>query len=72
MQKYVDDLLLSRNFIIIILVLATLLAVYCLIDVWKHEFKGNEKMFWLVLILLAPVFGAVVYLGFGRKNKLEK
>lgn len=71
MQRYIEDLFISRTFSIIILVITIIATVICLIDAWRNEFHGNEKMFWVVLILLAPLAGALAYWVFGRKRKLN-
>ena len=45
---------------------------YCLIDILTSEFKGNEKLLWAVVVLLAPVLGMLLYLILGKRSKLRR
>lgn len=49
-------------------ILPTLLA---LIDILRSEFKGNDKITWLLVVLLANFFGAVLYFLIGRQQKIK-
>ncbi len=49
-----------------------LLMLYCLYDLLTHEFRKNEKLIWLLVILFIPLLGPIFYMLIGRKNKLEK
>ncbi len=43
---------------------------YCLIDVIKAEFKGeSDKVIWLVLIVMLPMIGSILYLTIGMNQK---
>lgn len=49
-----------------IIVLPTILA---LVDVLKSEFKGNNKLVWVIVILFGNFLGAVLYFLMGRSQK---
>ena len=40
------------------------------IDVARNDFKGNDKIFWLLLSIFAP-FGGVIYFFIGRKQRIK-
>jgi len=46
------------------------LWVIALVDVLKSEFKGNDKLVWLIVVILLPVIGAICYLLIGKKQKI--
>ena len=49
-------------------ILPTLLA---LIDIVKSEFKGNNKIVWVLVVLFGSFFGAVLYFLIGREQKIK-
>ncbi len=58
---------------IMILTLFTLgLYIYALVDVLRSDFRGsNTKILWVIVILLAPFLGVLLYLIMGRKDKVR-
>ncbi len=45
--------------------------VWSLIDVIRSDFKGeNDKLIWILVIVLAGILGSVIYFFVGRKNKI--
>lgn len=65
-------LAISAPQIILILVSIAALVLVALIDVLRNDFKANDKLIWTVVILLAPILGAILYFLIGRKQKIEK
>lgn len=60
----------------IILILLAALVIFvvpiiALIDVLKNEFQGNNKIIWVLVILLSWILGAVLYFFIGRNQKIE-
>jgi len=46
-----------------VIALPFLFTLYCVIDIVRTEFKdGNSKILFLILVLLAPLIGSIVYL----------
>lgn len=46
--------------------------VFCIIEIVRSEFKStNDKIIWLILVLWLPVLGSLLYIGIGRKNRME-
>ena len=48
------------------------LWIYCLVDIFKHQFPNNEKTIWFLVVLLLPMVGPLFYFLFGRKNRILK
>lgn len=56
--------------ILVLAVIALILWVYAIVDVLKGTFQGSAtKLLWLIVIIIFPILGALLYLLFGRKNK---
>jgi hypothetical protein len=45
------------------------LIVVAILDLIKSRIPTNTKLLWLIVILIAPVLGSLIYLILGRKNK---
>ena len=56
-------------FIVLFIVLLPLLA---LISVLTNEFKGNEKLVWVLLIIFLPFLGSLLYFLIGRSNRINR
>lgn len=55
----------------ILLALAVLvLWIYCLIDILKHEFSGNNKIIWVIVLLGFGPLGMILYWFIGRGQKI--
>lgn len=58
-------------FILTVAILPFLLTIYCVIDLLKADFKEpNTKLLFLILVVLAPFVGSVIYL-FLKRNYLK-
>ena len=51
------------------LILPTLIA---LIDILRNEFSENNKIVWLLVVLLGNLIGAILYFIIGRKQKIQQ
>jgi len=45
--------------------------IFAFIDILKNEFTGGNKLIWVLVVLLAPVIGSIMYFFIGRKQKLK-
>ena len=57
--------------IAIISFFALILPIICLISILKHEFKNNDKLIWVIIVIFIPFLGSLLYLLIGRKNRLD-
>ena len=46
--------------------------VWALVDVLKNDFKNNNKLIWLLTVILIPVIGVVLYVLIGRFQKIPE
>ncbi|WP_323028081.1 PLD nuclease N-terminal domain-containing protein [Gelidibacter japonicus] len=56
--------------ILSIVFLGVIATIMALIDIVRNEFSGNNKMVWVLVVLLANFLGALLYFVIGRKQKL--
>lgn len=49
-------------------IIATIIA---LVDIVRNEFSGNNKIVWLLVVLLTNFLGVLLYFIIGRKQKLS-
>lgn len=61
--------MISISEIIILLIISSIPALIAIIDIMKHEFKNNNKLNWIIVVLSVPVIGAILYYFIGRKQK---
>ena len=47
------------------------LWIYALVDVLNSEFKGSNKLIWILVVLLLGILGVLLYLIIGRKQKTK-
>ena len=63
---------LVSSFLMIFIVFTFILYIYILIDILKHEFTGYNKIIWILVIIFFPILGAILYLVFGRIQRIKK
>ncbi|HEX6818002.1 MAG TPA: PLDc N-terminal domain-containing protein [Ktedonobacterales bacterium] len=46
------------------------MVIFCIVDLYRPDrrVKGNNKLVWLLVILLVSTFGCLAYLLFGRQE----
>jgi len=58
-------------FILLLFLIGFILWILVLVDIIKSEFMGYNKVIWIILILLLPFPGIILYWIIGRKQKIE-
>jgi hypothetical protein len=58
--------------LLVLIPLLVVLPTIALINLLRHQFTGNDKLIWLLVILLLPVVGPVLYFAKGGKNKISE
>jgi hypothetical protein len=48
------------------------LWIFCLADILRSRFAQNDKLIWVLAVILLPVLGAVLYLFIGKNKKLKQ
>ena len=56
-------------FIILFIVLIPLLA---LVSVLTSEFRGNDKIMWVLVIIFLPFLGSLLYFLIGRDRRIKR
>ncbi len=57
--------------IAIALLVGLLLPILALLSILKSEFKDNDKLIWVLVVLFIPVIGSIIYFTKGKKSKLK-
>lgn len=57
---------------ILIIAFFILLWVSAFLDILKNNFKKNKKIIWIIVVVLFPLLGAILYFMIGRKDKIIK
>jgi len=65
-----DNLL--APFLVLFVVLLVGFWIYCFFDILTSRFRGNEKLLWIIIVLIAPGLGMLLYLLLGKKNKIKE
>lgn len=47
-----------------------ILMIYALLEVIKSTAPTNTKLLWIIVILVAPVLGSLIYLLWGKDQRL--
>ena len=47
-----------------------ILIVVTLLDLFKSSLPTNTKLLWLIVILIAPVLGSLIYLLWGKNQRI--
>ncbi len=55
-----------------LLILALILPIIALIDILRNDFKDNNKLIWILVILFTNLVGVLLYLIYGTKQKISK
>lgn len=56
--------------LLVLVILFFIPWLIALIDILKSEFTGNNKLIWLLSVILVPVVGVIAYFAIGRRQKI--
>lgn len=57
--------------ILVILIVPAILTIYCLVDIFRAQFvDNNSRILFLLLVLLVPIIGSILYLAM-RSNYVK-
>jgi len=63
-------LFLSGLFSFVFGIIWLILIIIAVMDLLKSSIPMNTKLLWLIVILIAPVVGSLLYLLWGKRQKL--
>lgn len=53
--------------------LVFLISIWALVDIIRSSFSSTTtKILWIVLVILLPLLGSVIYFIFGREQRISK
>ena len=55
-----------------LMILAIVLPIIALIDILNSDFRDNNKLFWVLVILFTSLIGVLLYYKYGTKQKIAK
>lgn len=58
--------------LLLIPIVILLFVLIALIDVLKHNFNGNDKIVWVLVIILLPILGTILYFLIGANQKIKQ
>jgi hypothetical protein len=56
--------------LILIFLLLMVPNLIALIDILRHDFRENQKLVWLIVVLFVPLMGTILYFAIGRKQRI--
>ncbi|RXG11728.1 phospholipase D-like protein [Leeuwenhoekiella aestuarii] len=51
--------------------LGIILPIIALVDIVRHEFKGNNKIIWVLIVIFFNIFGSILYFAMGRQQRID-
>jgi len=71
---YILGLLGPQELIVIFFVfgMMLLLPLIALISILRNSFEGNDKLIWVLVVLLLPVLGPILYFLIGRNKRIRE
>lgn len=57
--------------IVLIILSVPILIISALVDILRNEFKGNNKIVWVLVVLFLPFLGSLLYFGIGKSQKIS-
>lgn len=71
-KKHIFNMKPSNLIIAVILfILLIILPVTLLLNITQTKFQENKQMKWLAIVLMIPIIGSIIYLIWGKKDKLK-
>lgn len=58
--------------ICLICIFLVMLPIFALIDILVHEFRGNNKLIWVIVVLFVGLLGPLLYFTIGRKQQIHR
>jgi hypothetical protein len=62
----------SLFLILLVVLFIILLPLMALISVLTSEFRGNDKILWVLIIIFLPFLGSVLYFLIGRDRRINR
>ena len=60
------------SIIVGLVILTGIMVIWAVIDIFQQTYNTTEKLLWLIVIILAPILGSIIYFLFGRKRRRRR
>jgi len=50
--------------------LGIILPIIALVDIVRNDFRGNNKIVWVLIVIFFNVFGSIIYFALGKKQRI--
>ena len=58
-------------FSIFVFLFIAFLWIIALVDILRSEFRGNDKVVWVLVVIFFPFLGSILYFLVGRSRKIR-
>ncbi len=58
--------------VFLFIIASLLLPILAIIDIVRNEFTGSNKLIWVLIVLILPIIGSILYFIIGTKQKIRK
>ncbi len=55
----------------LLMIAAFALWIWALVDILRNEFTGANKLIWLLVVIMIPMIGMILYFFIGREQKIR-
>lgn len=59
-------------FIFLFILIIVLLPLVVLFDILRSEFRDNNKIVWVLVVIFFPIIGSVLYFIIGKDQKIRR
>jgi hypothetical protein len=59
-----------QEIILFVIIFVIIIPLAALINILTNQFRGNDKIIWVLVVLFIPVIGSILYFLIGRKNRI--
>jgi pilus assembly protein TadC len=70
MDFQLNNLSVGLMFWQLFLIIILFFWIFCIVDVLRNLFNGNDKLVWILVLLFVPLLGPFLYFFMGRKKRI--
>jgi pilus assembly protein TadC len=70
MDFQLNNLSVGLMFWQLFLIIILFFWIFCIVDVLRNSFNGNDKLVWILVLLFVPLLGPFLYFFIGRKKRI--
>ena len=59
-------------FLVLFVLFTLVITIVALVDILANEFKDNDKLIWVLVVIFLGFIGAILYFAMGQQQKLPK